>query len=125
MWSRNLQSYEHLKMRESWTSKYQWMKTEIFECDNGWDILLDKLFHIIDVEWKKMDVPIDERFSVMQVKEKFGTLRVYITGMTPGGVHGMIAMAESFSSTICERCGSSSGRLHGGGRIQTLCSACM
>lgn len=41
---------------------------------------------------------------VMQVKEKFGTLRFYYTG-GDDEISGMVRMAESLSAVTCESCG--------------------
>lgn len=55
----------------------------------------------------------------MQVKEKFGTLRFYYNG-GDDQVYGMVCIAESMSSRICEVCGNK-GKRRQGGWIQTLC----
>jgi hypothetical protein len=46
-----------------------------------------------------------------QVKEKFGTLRFYYEGGDET-IHGMVSMAESMSSVMCETCGAP-GELRG------------
>ena len=108
--------------RESWHAKYQWLHCGI-ECMTGWDDLLDRLFFLMHERWQRMECHEDDRFSVMQVKEKFGTLRVY-TGGAGEMVHGMIAMAESCSSFTCEQCGASDARLTGKGWLTTRCRIC-
>jgi hypothetical protein len=113
-----------MMMRESWMAKYSWIKTCEFECGLGWDEILDKLFVIMDEDWKKMDCPDTAKFSAIQVKQKFGTLRIYLTGEVTERVHGMVAMAESMSAITCENCGSSGARLKGQMRMQTLCQSC-
>lgn len=57
--------------------------------------------------------------TVDQVKEKFGTLRFYYSG-GDSTIDGMVRMAESMSSVMCEECGSI-GRRHHGGWVRTLC----
>lgn len=54
-----------------------------------------------------------------QVKEKFGTLRFYISGGDEY-IHGLVSMAESMSAVTCEECGSP-GHRRDGGWIRTLC----
>lgn len=63
---------------------------------------------------KKMDY-----VQAVQVKEKFGTLRFYID-YGDDYVNGLIAMAESMSSVICETCGKP-GQLRYNGWIRTAC----
>lgn len=56
---------------------------------------------------------------VTQVKEKFGTLRFYYDG-GDDTIDGMVYLAESLSSIICETCGNK-GKTRGGGWLRTLC----
>jgi hypothetical protein len=58
--------------------------------------------------------------TAQQVKEKFGTLRFYVTG-GDSEIHGMIQMAETMSAVTCEDCGSP-GTTVAGGWVQTLCA---
>jgi len=59
-----------------------------------------------------------------QIKEKFGTARIYHSSGLTGDdyIDGLIAMAESMSETTCEECGNvgKTGN-HGGNWIKTLC----
>lgn len=61
-------------------------------------------------------------FTFTQVKEKWGTLRLYYSG-GDDYCEGVIAMAEAVSAVACERCGSA-GERRGGGWIMTLCDVC-
>ncbi len=66
--------------------------------------------------------PVCKKVAILQVKEKFGTLRFY----TQGGdstVYGMIRMAESMSAVICEYCGNP-GKAGGSRWVKTLCPCC-
>jgi hypothetical protein len=57
-----------------------------------------------------------------QIKEKFGTLRVYSTGGDEF-CSGVISMAQVMSSITCEECGMP-GKVRRGGWIITLCDTC-
>jgi hypothetical protein len=57
-----------------------------------------------------------------QIKEKYGTLRVYYSG-GDDFCQGVIDMAESMSSVTCEDCGVP-GKAREGGWIRTLCDDC-
>ena len=59
------------------------------------------------------------QLTVMQVKEKFGTLRFYADGGDTA-TYCMINMAESMSSCTCEQCGAP-GKLRSSGWARTLC----
>jgi len=56
-----------------------------------------------------------------QIKEKFGTLRIYTSQLDPY-IEGMIEMAEDMSEHICEKCGNK-GRLYTINWHKTLCDA--
>lgn len=75
-------------------------------CDNGWDWILKDLH-------KKL-IFIDPNYQILQVKEKFGTLRFYVETKTEGVakkvVSDLIALAEQWSSVTCEVCGNSNGK---------------
>lgn len=57
--------------------------------------------------------------TVVQVKEKFGTLRFYVIGATDAQ-YNYISFAEAMSGRICETCGKPGKRL-GGGWLYTAC----
>ena len=60
----------------------------------------------------------------VQVKEKFGTLRIYHTGEGDDPyIDGVISMAESMSGVTCEQCGNK-GTLSTKGWHHTLCDRC-
>jgi hypothetical protein len=65
---------------------------------------------------------IAPQLEFTQIKEKFGSLRVYATGGDEY-CHGIIAMATSMSYITCEECGNP-GRSREGGWIRTLCDNC-
>ena len=62
----------------------------------------------------------EEKIPVIhQVKEKFGTLRIY-TSHADDYIRGVIDMAELLSASTCECCGSA-GKLYRQGWHKTLC----
>jgi hypothetical protein len=83
-----------------------------FECDDGWfDIIKD-----LSAKLEPMGV------VASQVKEKYGTLRFYVT-MATDEAFDLIDAAEEKSATTCELCGLP-GELTGKGWVKTLCEAC-
>lgn len=105
------------------------------ECGNGWYEILASLCWMIrqhednkaltkkyleenDSEKLKQE---PEYFPVKfdQIKEKYGTLRVYFSGGDEY-VEGLVSMAEAISGKICEVCGNK-GQPNKGGWIATLC----
>jgi hypothetical protein len=124
-------------------------------CDDGWFDILDSLLNVINwrlSRWeevasikKKLEdkgEPVGEwifkyfashpnnpldTFQVDQIKEKFGGLRFYYSGLEEYSgreyIDGAVMMAESLSSRLCEECGNSGATrtTKGGWWIRTLC----
>lgn len=89
------------------------------ECDGGWIKILDPLFGSIRNHIKFAKI---ENFKITQVKEKFGTLRVY-TSNSDEYINGLLDMAENMSEITCECCGKD-GKTRTDGWFRTLCDDC-
>lgn len=90
-----------------------------FECGDGWfDLLLECS---IKIEAIINSLPgLDQvGFYATQVKEKFGTLRFYMSYHTDE-IDAIIAIAEEKSSVTCEVCGAP-GQLRGNSWLSTTC----
>jgi hypothetical protein len=91
-----------------------------FECGDGWYPMLvelsDKIKAILDL--KK-----HHTFNVVQVKEKFGTLRFYADGCTEA-INDLIDEYEKKSKAICELCGEKSSLITVGHWIYNRCPDC-
>lgn len=90
------------------------------ECGDGW-------FKIIDVACWLIAKHV-ERTGLecywSQIKEKFGTLRLYAaSGGHDPYVRGVVDMAETMSSLTCDQCGNA-GETRGSGWLSTRCEAC-
>ena len=62
--------------------------------------------------------------EALQVKEKFGGLRFYVSGGDEY-TESIIDFAEELSYSICENCGTTEGVTQTEGWIVTLCKKCM
>lgn len=98
-----------------------------FECGDGWYDLLYKCASKIEreiVDMKKADpsTPDDELPCASQVKEKYGTLRFYMS-FTSDAIEDIINEAEDESAITCEECGKP-GYARDGGWVRTLCDSC-
>jgi Fe2+ or Zn2+ uptake regulation protein len=85
---------------------------------DGWQQIL----HELDEELRT----VAPEYDALQVKEKFGLLRVYIhTGNSAAfdAAQKIVSKYESLSATVCESCGAD-GRLRDGGWVLTLCDTC-
>lgn len=92
------------------------------ECGPGWHDLLDKMCVRI-----RAAIQADSgTFWFIQIKEKYGTARIYWDGTlfpeASAKVEEAIALAKARSACTCEICGEP-GRLYGGGWLTTRCAA--
>jgi len=88
---------------------------EIAKClvGQGWHNLIDIAYNYID----KFDV------EIMQVKEKFGSLRIYVAPYDVDSEfqHAFIVAIETVSGYICEVCGNAGSRRNIDGWYKTVC----
>jgi hypothetical protein len=91
-----------------------------FEISDGWYWLLEQLMEEIYNYCNSNDKKIPD---IIQIKEKFGSLRFYIQGGDEM-IDGMIWLAESMSYKICEKCGTTENIGHTKSWIITLCETC-
>lgn len=105
------------------------------ECNLGWYDIISSLCWMIkehedNKKWHKKYLEENdpkkieqepEYFPVKfdQIKEKYGTLRVYFSG-GDDYIQGLVNMSEAISGKTCEVCGNK-GKSSGGGWITTLC----
>ena len=103
---------------EGWNDLQQSLMGFGFEVGDGWYGILEDLITKI----KNMDA--DKAVKVIQIKEKFGSLRVYVEAGWDE-LYGLIDAAEAKSYKTCEHCGSTDGVTQNKtGWVQTLCSKC-
>ncbi len=78
-----------------------------FDCDGGWFNIIESLsLEIEKIARKLKEAGVDdERLPlVMQVKQKYGTLRFYVDYST-GEIEALIERAEVETEITCECCG--------------------
>lgn len=85
-------------------------------CGSGWYDIIDELLDKL----KKIDPDI----VILQIKEKFGILRVYVRTSKIPEVDKAINMAQNRSESTCERCGKHGITRQVGDWTRTLCTAC-
>ena len=92
-----------------------------FECGDGWYNIIDGLCATIQNREYNQKLNKKEFAPVVaaQVKEKYGTLRFYLSHEDEY-ISGVIAMAEYMSGRTCETCGAP-GKSRDSGWIRTLC----
>ena len=81
-------------------------------CGRGWFLLLDELCSKL----KGLNV------TANQVKEKFGTLRFYLSG--DKGAHDIVSDYEQKSGETCESCGGPAKVQNNHGWLRTICNEC-
>tara|TARA_R100000365_G_C2747358_1_gene77193 strand:- start:5011 stop:5592 length:582 start_codon:yes stop_codon:yes gene_type:complete len=84
--------------------------------DPGWFDLLFAVFHLA------VGMGAARRWETLQVKEKYGTLRLYYEAEpdVADRLDRIVEAAEHLSGHICEKCGAP-GEIRPGGYVLTLC----
>lgn len=88
----------------------------------GWYELVYELSEKLEALILKLPKLERENCYVVQVKEKWGGLRFYLSSSTTN-IHRLISKTESQSRKICEDCGQP-GEPRDGGWIRTQCLDC-
>ena len=92
------------------------------ECGKGWMSLIQPILDYIKEYNAK--VSTDEKIEILQIKEKMGTLRIYLDN-APEELLKMVDDAERDSGNICELCGSRENVGKTSGYIMTMCYECV
>lgn len=71
-----------------------------YECDKGWYRLIDSCLKEVQELYDRNKT----EFEVLQVKEKFGQLRIYLNNYINGS-HEILERYSKLSTSICEVCG--------------------
>jgi hypothetical protein len=92
-----------------------------FECGDGWYNIINQLMSQIQhhIDWKNRDSEVVQQVTLDQVKEKFGTLRIYYSG-GDDYIRGLVSMAQAMSGSTCEVCGNA-GKFRGKSWFYTAC----
>lgn len=118
-------------------NKHRLIFENIFPADvgDGWYNILDMLFTGIASHLKQLkenyvyevrlgasnvDMP-DETIRIMQIKEKFGSLRIYCSTVDLY-MSGLVNMAELMSMVTCEECGNPGELKTTNGWVKCLCN---
>jgi len=114
------------KLRKDFPLLYKQLR--YFECDDGWYDLIRGLSAKLEPLIKQYSKTIskDETYCqpmASQVKEKFATLRFYMTSETQE-MSDLITLYERESSKICECCGYPGTTINNNGWLRTLCESC-
>ena len=89
-------------------------------CDYGWFDLLDRLCKQITDAVEAGAPPV----VAVQIKEKFGTLRFYVSG-GDATTNALIDAAVAQSAHVCEQCGAMPATMSAlGGIYRTRCTEC-
>ena len=114
-----LTKYPELFVQHEWSMQTTCICWGI-ECWDGWYNLLDGLCGNI-MDYCKSRGITPPQFT--QVKQKYGTLRVYIN-LADETIYDMVDKAENESANICEKCGSNDGVKFTEGWLTALCNNC-
>lgn len=91
-------------------------------CQDGWyELIYDTLKKIYN---------LSKGIAIIQIKEKFGALRIYIKNVDPENenyekILDIIDLTETKSKTICENCGKPATIMNYHGWLKTVCDECI
>jgi len=85
-----------------------------WECSEGWYSLIEKMIDELNPLSENLDI------NIVQIKEKYGTLRVYIDNGTDD-MYAVVDKYEIQSAKICEYCGEEASVRNNIGWHRTLC----
>jgi hypothetical protein len=88
--------------------------------DDGWFDILWQLCEDLELLVAELEQATVRQFEILQVKEKFGGLRIHVNG-ADDAIRQRIEAAERESFRTCEVCGQP-GELREGSWIKTLCN---
>lgn len=120
------------EMQEQIFTRFPWAKPDEaltmspytlykLDCGDGWFQLLWDLFTEIESLYHMKDM--DTQFTIGQVKQKFGSLTVYIHDALPEA-YEIVNRYQTLSETICEGCAIESSIQQRGYYFSTLCDPC-
>jgi hypothetical protein len=91
-----------------------------FQHDDGWFGILWRLCEDLEPLVAEFEAAGEQKFEVLQVKEKFGGLRFYVNCREEEAIRQRIGAAVHESFRTCEVCGQP-GKLREVGWIKTTC----
>jgi len=95
------------------------------ECEDGWYDLINNALFAIQQQYDQLEESEKEDTCIIQIKEKFGGLRLYMS-QTTDAMDDIIRTAESTAYKTCEVCGATDNIATADTRyIRTLCQVHM
>ncbi len=91
-----------------------------FQHGDGWFNILWRLCAYLELLVTELERETGEHFAVVQVKEKLGALRFYVSHHTDA-IDDRIAEAQLESSRTCEVCGQPGRQREAGGWVRAVC----
>lgn len=96
----------------------QWKEKILNNMPKGW---VDAFGDLLCEELSKV---VSDDFDILEVKEKFGSLRIYYGGTVSDEVRNIIMKYEYISKYICHQCGKPDVRMIDIGYIIPCCDNC-
>jgi hypothetical protein len=125
LWTIDFDTKPPFVLKKRFSASSGWTKIKFYSLCNGFVEIFNrtlKLFQKTELQCCHCEQYEGYHPRALQVKEKYGTLRFYMTTETDE-MSSLIDEAELKSAVVCEDCGST-GKLRGGGWARTLCDDC-
>lgn len=125
------QRYPFLIPRPMWSNgeipeDYDYSRTFLDHMPFGWSIAFGEIM-CEEIRDELIRVNYLDKYRVLQVKEKYGTLRWYDNGApSDSRIHDIIMKWEHISWYVCSRCGEIREMKESTGYwVETICSTCL
>lgn len=110
-----------MKTKEDIYNDFSFAKNTAMSFNRGWDSLVYK-FCVEANQILERNPEFIASFMIVDIKEKYGTLRIYCYGGNDE-MWDLIIKYEELSESICEECGDV-GELRDYGWLKTMCDDC-
>jgi hypothetical protein len=91
------------------------------ECRDGWYSLINEFIKVMETEMSSLSLEDQEFGGLLQIKEKFGLLRIYVMGVSEK-TWEKLREVEERSAKVCEFCGNPGSMGKYGKWLTTACS---
>ena len=91
-------------------------------CFKGWQPILTRMFERLEATISEQPAAARRGFKIREIRQKFGTLTVYLSKETPE-VQAVVAEAQEAALVTCEVCGAPGRLAERRGWISVKCDA--
>jgi hypothetical protein len=112
--------------RDDWTAplraRFPMAKSARFQCFRGWQAIVARMLEQLEATISQHPAAFRRDLSVEEIRQKFGTLTVYLSKAPTSEVRAVLAEAHAASMITCEVCGAPGDLADRNGWISVKCA---